>query len=136
MRVHSIFYRLTAKLRKFASASGGNMVTIFAITLVPVMGAIGAAVDYGQANSLKTAMQAAADTASLGTIKSASSLTPAQVQSTAAGLFNGSFAQPGIGPAVTASYDAPSNTVTVSASATFKPNIMSMVGITKMMIST
>ncbi len=135
MTMQSMIGRCSAKLRQFRSASGANVTIMFALSLVPVAGAVGAAVDYSQGSSLRAAMQAAADAASLGTIKTASTLTPAQLQSTAAGMFNASFNRPPVVPAVTATYDAASNIVTVSASATFKPNLMSMVGITQMSMS-
>ena len=68
-------------------------------------------------------------------MKLASTLTPAQVQSTAAGIFNAAFNRRQVTPTVSATYDAASNIVTVSASATFKPNLMSMVGVTQMNMS-
>jgi Flp pilus assembly protein TadG len=136
MTLQSLVGFCSAKLRQFRSASGANVTVLFALSLVPVAGAVGAAVDYSQGSSLRAAMQAASDAASLGTIKTASTLTPAQVQSTAAGLFNASFNRSQVTPTVSATYDTASNTVTLSASATFRPNLMSMVGITQMSIST
>jgi Flp pilus assembly protein TadG len=94
MTMQSIVGRCSAKLRQLRSASGANVTVIFALSLVPIAGAVGAAVDYSQGSSMRSAMQAAADAASLGTIKLASTLTPAQVQSTAAGMFNASFNRP------------------------------------------
>jgi Flp pilus assembly protein TadG len=135
MTMQSIISCFVAKLRLFRSASGANVTVMFAVALVPIAGAIGAAVDYGQANSIKVAMQAAADAAALGSIKTASTQSAAQVQSYAAGLFNATFNRPQATPAVSASYDAASNTVTVSASATFKPNIMPVVGISHVTLS-
>jgi Flp pilus assembly protein TadG len=135
MTMQSIVGRCSAKLRQLRSASGANVTVIFALSLVPIAGAVGAAVDYSQGSSMRSAMQAAADAASLGTIKLASTLTPAQVQSTAAGMFNASFNRPQVTPTVSATYDAASNTVTVSASATFKPNLMSMIGVSQMTMS-
>jgi Flp pilus assembly protein TadG len=108
---------------------------MFALALLPIAGAVGAAVDYSQGSSIRSALQAAADSASLGTIKLASTLTPAQLQTTAAGLFNASFNRPQVTPSVSATYDAASNVVTVTASASFKPSIMSTVGITSMNMS-
>jgi len=136
MTMQSMVGCCSAKLRQFCSTSGANVTVIFALSLVPVAGAVGAAVDYSQGSSLKSAMQAAADAASLGTIKIASTLTPAQVQSTGAGMFNASFNRPQVTPTVSATYDAASNTVTLSAAATFKPSLMSMVGISQMTVST
>jgi Flp pilus assembly protein TadG len=135
MTMQSICGNLCAEFRRLRFASGANVTTIFALSLLPIAGAVGAAVDYSQASSIKSAMQAAADAASLGTIKSASTLTPAQLQTMAAGLFNATFNRPQVSPSVNATYDAASNVVTLSASATFKPSIMSTVGITEMAMS-
>jgi len=89
---------------------------------------VGAAVDYSQGSSLRSAMQAAADAASLGTIKIASTLTPAQVQSTGRGCSThrsiGRKSPPQSAPRTT----QPATRWTLSAAATFKPSLMSMVG--------
>jgi Flp pilus assembly protein TadG len=52
-------------LRRFARASGGNIAILFAIALVPLLGFVGAAVDYSRANRARTAMQAALDSTAL-----------------------------------------------------------------------
>ena len=108
---------------------------MFALTLVPVVGSVGAAVDYSQANSIRSAMQAAADVAALGSIKTASTLSAAQVQSTAQGLFTSSFNRSNATPTVSASYDAASTTVTVNATASFTPSFVKMVEINQMNMS-
>jgi len=135
MTMQSIVGCFSAKLRELRSATGGNVTVMFALALLPIAGAVGAAVDYSQGSSIRSALQAAADSASLGTIKSASTLTPAQLQSTAAGLFNASFNRPQVTPTVGATYDAASKVLTVTATASFKPSIMSTVGITSMNMS-
>ena len=136
MTIQSIFGSLCAESRRLRVASGANVTTIFALSLLPIAGAVGAAVDYSQGSSIKTAMQAAADTASLGTIKSASTLTPDQLKSTATGIFNATFDRPGKSARRSARLtDSASNTVIVTASASFKPSIMSTVGLTTMSIS-
>jgi Flp pilus assembly protein TadG len=135
MMMQSMFSSLCAEFRRLRLASGGNVAMIFALSLIPIAGTVGAAVDYSQAGSIKGAMQAAADATSLGIIKTAATLNSTQLQSNAAGLFNATFNRPQASPSVSASYDAASNTVTVSASATFKPSIMKMVGLTTMSIS-
>jgi Flp pilus assembly protein TadG len=135
MTMQSMIGCFSAKLRELRSATGANVTVMFALALLPIAGAVGAAVDYSQGSSIRSALQAAADSASLGTIKLASTLTPAQLQTTAAGLFNASFNRPQVTPSVSATYDAASNVVTVTASASFKPSIMSTVGITSMNMS-
>jgi len=131
----SIIGRCRASLRRFRSATGANVTVIFALSLVPIAGAVGAAVDFGQASSIKTAMQAAADAAALASIKTASTQSAAQVQSTAVGLFNASFNRPQVVPSVNASYDAGSKKLTVSASASFTPSVIKTIGISQMSIS-
>ena len=52
MTMQSTIGRCSAKLRQFRSASGANVTIMFALSLVPVLGAVGAAVDYSQGSSL------------------------------------------------------------------------------------
>jgi Flp pilus assembly protein TadG len=73
------------------SAQSGNVMVTFALALIPIMGAVGGAVDYSRASSARAAIQAALDSAALGTIQTASTQTPGQIQSTALALFNASF---------------------------------------------
>jgi hypothetical protein len=51
--------------KRFVHADQGNIAMIFAITLVPLLAIVGAAVDYTRASAARSAMQAALDTASL-----------------------------------------------------------------------
>ena len=43
-------------LRAFRSAESGNVATMFGIMLVPILGLVGTAVDYGRASSARTAV--------------------------------------------------------------------------------
>jgi Flp pilus assembly protein TadG len=60
--------RLTALLRRFRSNSSGNIAVIFAIALLPILTAIGAATDYSMATRMKAKMQSAADAAAVASI--------------------------------------------------------------------
>src|ERR1700739_969144 len=60
--------RRTALLRRFRSNSRGNVAVIFAIALVPLLTAVGAATDYSIANRIKAKMQSAADAAAVASI--------------------------------------------------------------------
>jgi Flp pilus assembly protein TadG len=131
----SILCKFVKALRQFRSASGGNISVMFALSLVPVIGTIGAAVDYSQSSSIKAAMQAAADATALGSIRSASTLTPAAVNSTAVGMFNASFNRPTVTPSPGATYDSGSSTLTVTATVSYTPQFMKLVGISAMRIS-
>ena len=59
------------------NAKAGNVVITFALT-IPIIGFVGAAVDYSRANSAKASMQAALDAAAFTLSKEAQGLTTAQ----------------------------------------------------------
>jgi len=50
---------------RFVGANEGNIAVIFAIALVPILGFVGAAIDYTRANSARSSMQAALDSTAL-----------------------------------------------------------------------
>jgi Putative Flp pilus-assembly TadE/G-like len=53
---------------RFRSDQRGNIAVIFVIALLPVLSAIGCAVDYSRAAQIRSKLQAAADAASVGSI--------------------------------------------------------------------
>ena len=55
----------TMTLRRLLKDCRGNVTPMFALAVIPIFGLIGAAVDYSRANSVRTAMQAAADATAL-----------------------------------------------------------------------
>ena len=66
--------------RAFTAARDGNVAIMFAMSLIPLVGLVGAAVDYSRANSAKVAMQAALDSATLMLSKEANGLNQDQLQ--------------------------------------------------------
>ncbi|KPF94735.1 pilus assembly protein TadG [Rhodopseudomonas sp. AAP120] len=76
--------------RRFARSTNGNVAIIFAIALVPILGFVGAAIDYSRANKARTAMQAALDSAALMLAKDISSgaITAGQVAAKAQSYFS------------------------------------------------
>ena len=93
-----------ALVRRFRSNSSGNIAVIFAIALIPILTAMGAAVDYSMATRIKAKMQAAADAASVaslserspGFIAAAAQLTDGPVPAAvtdATNVFNGNMDQ-------------------------------------------
>src|SRR5947208_509023 len=75
-------------LPRFLKDRRGGVAPMFALTLVPIVGFIGAAIDYSRANSIRTSMQAAADATSLAMSKLAPTLTQSQLQTQATAYFN------------------------------------------------
>jgi Flp pilus assembly protein TadG len=80
----------------FRADRAGNVAVIFALALVPVFGAVGAAVDYSRANSARTAMQVALDTTALMISKEALDLKSGQVQKKAKSYFDAQFNRPDV----------------------------------------
>ena len=60
--VCKILYR---RLRAFAGAKAGNVAMTFGLATLPVIGGVGAAIDFSHAHSVKAAMQAALDSTAL-----------------------------------------------------------------------
>jgi Flp pilus assembly protein TadG len=56
-------------IRLFRSDERGNIVMLFGLTLVPVVGAAGVAIDYSTASNMKTALQVEVDAAALEAAK-------------------------------------------------------------------
>ena len=83
--------RLGTAWHKFNKAEGGNVLMIFTLAIIPIMGLIGAAVDYSRANSDKAAMQAAVDATALALSKTVTTLTSSQVSQWATNYFNSVF---------------------------------------------
>jgi Flp pilus assembly protein TadG len=55
-------------LKRFARNEHGNIAVIFTIACIPLLAAVGCAVDYSQATRIKAKLQSAADAASVGAL--------------------------------------------------------------------
>jgi len=91
MGTTSLFERFRKLLRELRTANGANVTVTFAMATIPMVGFVGAAVDYSHANSVKAAMQAASDSTALMLSKVASGLTQSQIQSKATAYFTALF---------------------------------------------
>jgi Flp pilus assembly protein TadG len=90
MTTQTLIDRLLAGWRRFRAARDGNVVITFALAIVPVVGFVGAAVDYSRANSAKAAMQAAVDSTALFLSKDAQA-SSAQLSQKANSYFQALF---------------------------------------------
>ena len=126
--------RLIAKFRdacrRFAGAKDGNTVVVFALAFIPLMGLVGAAVDYSRAQQLQTAMQAAADTTALMIAQNAAASTAATVQTTSNNYYKAMFTNPAAqNLTVTGTYSTTNgSTVLISATATYRTSFMGIMG--------
>jgi Flp pilus assembly protein TadG len=77
--------------RAFGADRGGNVTLIFALSAIPLVGAVAVAVDYSRANSARTAMQAALDATTLMISREALDLQSGMVQQKARAYFEAQF---------------------------------------------
>src|SRR5258708_4077306 len=82
-----------AAVGAFGADRGGNVTLIFALSAIPIFGAVAAAVDYSRGNSARTAMQAVLDATTLMISKEALDLKNSQVQQKAKTYFNSQFSR-------------------------------------------
>jgi Flp pilus assembly protein TadG len=88
---HRALTHARGQIDAFRVDRGGNTTLIFALAVIPIFGAVGAAVDYSRGNSARSAMQAALDATTLMIAKEALDLQNGQVQQKAKSYFNAQF---------------------------------------------
>jgi Flp pilus assembly protein TadG len=81
-------------LRRFFGNSDGGAAPFLALSLIPLMGFTGAAVDYGRANATKVALQAALDSTGLILSKRADTMPAGDLAAAATGIFKAQFNRP------------------------------------------
>jgi len=122
-------------LRRFArhawQANGANVTVTFALATVPLVGFVGAAVDFSHASSVRVAMQAAVDGTALMLSKQAASLNQTDLQPKADAYFKSLFNRPeATGVTVSANYTTEGGSkVVIAATATVKADFMGLMGV-------
>ncbi|MGM5027281.1 pilus assembly protein TadG-related protein [Tardiphaga sp. 862_B3_N4_1] len=142
MFIQSVSSQAKRLASRFARHDGGNIAMTFAVALVPLLGFVGAAVDYSRANAARSAMQAALDSAALMVSKDLSAnptMSATDVTNKATAYFNALYTNTNAGPiTVTASYTTNTkdgSTVTVNGSGAVVTDFMKMVGLPQLGIS-
>jgi Flp pilus assembly protein TadG len=137
--------QIHSSVARFGRDRQGNIAPIFAIALLPMLGFVGAAVDYTRANAARSSMQAAMDSAALMVSKDANAASPPMTadQVTAAAkkyfdaLYHNADAQ---GTSVDAVYTPYNNgtpaTVLLSGSGNVKTDFMKILGFEQIKFST
>ena len=86
-----VWKKFCRTLAGFRTARGGNVAITFALATLPILGFVGAAVDYSRANSVKAAMQTALDSTALMLSKEAVFDTEDQLKTNALKYFTSLF---------------------------------------------
>lgn len=140
----SIRKRTCSSVARFGKDNRGNIAPIFAIALLPILGFVGAAVDYTRANAARSSMQAAMDSAVLMVSKDAAAtptLTSAQITAAAqkyfAALYHDGDAQNvNISAVYTPSSSTAAATIQLSGSGSVKTDFMKVVGFPQLSFGT
>jgi Flp pilus assembly protein TadG len=129
--------RFFTLLARFWNNRRGSVAPLLALTIIPLIGAVGASVDYTRASADRVAFQAALDSAALSLSKSAADQTPAQLQSAATTLFNALFTKPEVQNIVlTASYSSDGGSkIVLSGTATVPTDFLNVLGFNEINIS-
>lgn len=140
MSIAATFLRLRSSAARFGRAKDGNIAVIFSIALVPIIGLVGAAVDYSRANNARTAMQAALDSAALMVAKDINSgkITASEASTKAVTYFNSLYTNTEAAISVTTTYTPKSGSTNanliIKGSGKIKTELMNVVGIPEMEI--
>lgn len=86
--------RIFRLLRRYWQNDRANVLPIFALSVIPIFGLIGAAVDFSRASSVKASMQASLDATGLMLAKEVTSLTQEQLAQKADLYFRSQFNRP------------------------------------------
>ena len=132
----SLLDGMRSRLRELRGANGANVTITFALATIPTVGAVGAAIDYSHANSVKVAMQAAADSTALMLAKDAAALSSSEIQTRGNAYFKALFTRPEAKDLnININYTTESGSqVTVAATADVKTDFMQMMGFPKLMV--
>ena len=128
------FQSFTSTFRRFATAQSGTTAITFALSIVPVLLAAGAAVDYTRYSDARTKIQVALDAASLS-VASSTSLSKAQRLKAGADNIAANLKSAGIDPSmVNADFKITGNGISATARYDLPTGLMQIAGLTHMNI--
>ena len=124
-------------LTRFLKNARGGVAPLMAVVAVPVMGAVGMAVDYTRVNAARTAFQVALDSTALMMSKDAATKTDAERQTEATKTFSALFNRPEVTDAtVTPTFTgAGGSKLTLNGTAVVHTNFLGVIGISQVDIS-
>ncbi|MBR0875212.1 hypothetical protein JQ633_32970 [Bradyrhizobium tropiciagri] len=140
----AIFCRARTAVARFSAATDGNIAVIFALAAVPILSFVGVAIDYSRANSARSSMQAAMDSAALmvakdltdGTITTADINTKAQAYFAALYTNTDAKASATINATYSAGSATTASTVLINGSSSVTTDFMKIAGFPKIDFNT
>jgi Flp pilus assembly protein TadG len=134
------FFRSVCRFRR---DQRGNISLIFTIAIIPILAAVGCAIDYSRVSRARTSMQAALDSTALMVSKDLSNglITTSEISTTAQAYFNALYTDSEaqsvtINATYTAANGSLGSTIQVNGSGSIKTDFMQVVGFPNMNFST
>lgn len=129
---------MTMSMKRFLQDKKAGVAPILALGLIPLVGSVGAAVDYSHAAAARTSMQSALDATALMLSKAGNNVSGTVLNTKASDFFNANFIHPDVyNVVVTAATSSNGGTasVNVSAAASVKTNFLGVLGISTIPLS-
>ncbi|HEY7229801.1 MAG TPA: pilus assembly protein [Pseudolabrys sp.] len=122
---------------RFLSNTRGGVAPLMAVVAVPMLAAVGMAVDYTRANAARTAFQISLDATALMLSKNAANQDSVALQTHATETFNSLYKQPDVNNiSVTSTYNSDAGAkLTLHGSGVFNTNFLGVIGINQINIS-
>jgi Flp pilus assembly protein TadG len=117
-------------LTRFWKNRQGSIAPLLGIAIIPLIGGVGAAIDYTRANAARTALQASLDSAALMLARTAAMQTPAEIQAKATTYVNALLTSSAAkNVTVSAAYSTTSGSqLVLTGTATVQTDFMSIFG--------
>lgn len=125
---------LNAAMRRWGRDRRGNFAIIFAVAIIPILVAIGAAIDLSQAYLVKQRLSRALDAAGLA-VGTTTGMTNEQILAIAQAYFDANYPAAKLGVPGTLSLSQSGQIVSLSVHATMPTSIMGVVGINTLNVS-
>jgi Flp pilus assembly protein TadG len=129
---------LPEMFRRFRRDQRGNVLMLFGLALVPLMGVIGVAIDYSRASNARQALNAAIDSAALMAARDAQKLTDGQLRTRIEAWIRDNLppdVKSQFGSA-TVTIDRTARTIKIEANAVVPTTISSVLGMTQIPVGT
>jgi uncharacterized protein YegL len=116
-------------LARFWKNREASLAPLMAAAMIPLVGFVGASVDYTRANAARTAFQTALDSTALMLSKTAANQTPDEIQASALNFLKALFTQKADNISVTANYTSDGGSkITLTGSATVPTEFVGLIG--------
>jgi Flp pilus assembly protein TadG len=123
-------------LRRFTADQRGVTAMLFGLAALPILGSVGAAVDYSRAASYHSRMQLGADATAVAIVRSPSSLNGREIQQKGEQYLAATLRSDPTAKLTSVSVTRTGDTVRVAATATMDTAVMRLFGINTMPLST